>query len=214
MDNQLVLVHTEKLKNLLAAAGEEVLAIDRLSLASAPDLQWDAPVGTAEERASAKLWPGYWVDATGFLAAYTATGKLAYHTGVDLNLNRPFFDSDKNAPVYACASGTVVYANTESPWGDKNAIIVIAHILANGNLVWTRYAHVNEITVLTEASVVRGQQIAKIGNAGGRYPYHLHFDIAKRNLGVAPGDWPGNNRQGVLDGYHDPLEFLKVHHNG
>ena len=173
-------------------------------------IKWDCPVGTPEERASDRVWCGAWVDATGYATYYTATGKGAFHTGADLNLNKPAFDADREAPVYACADGVVVYAAKDSVWGKNNALICIMHRMGNGAYVWSRYAHVINLAVGLGDGVSRGQQIAQIGNAGGRYPYHLHFDISWIDLGARPGDWPGADCARLARSYVDPRRFIEV----
>jgi WD40 repeat protein len=86
--------------------------------------QFDAPVGTAEERAAPmeddRCWPGAWFDSTGFLTRYN----LGYYTGADLNLNIPSYNSDHNAPVYAIGDGTVIYAVEAEPF---IMLVIIQH---------------------------------------------------------------------------------------
>lgn len=173
----------------------------------------DVPIGTAIERASDKVWPGGWIDATGFDTYYNATGAWCYHTGVDLNLNVPTFDADKDSPVYAIADGLVVYAQLNTVWGIGNAIIVIKHVLPDNTILWSRYAHVENIKVMVGHIVSKGEQIAQIGNAAGRYPYHLHFDIATIDLGASPGDWPGTDNVRLLKDYLDPLLTIQKYHS-
>jgi murein DD-endopeptidase MepM/ murein hydrolase activator NlpD len=132
-----------------------------------------------------------------------------YHTGADLNLNKPHFDTDRESPVYAAADGVVVYAQSDTPWGKRNAIVCIMHELPNGMSVWTRYAHIINLLVKDTDIVKRGQQIAQIGNGGGRYPYHLHFDVAWIDLGARPGDWAGADYGRCVRSYADPLRFIQ-----
>lgn len=174
---------------------------------------FDPPVGTEEERRGAQVWPGAWFDATGYAAPYTATGALAYHTGADLNLNVPHFDADKLAPVYACADGVVTFAGRLNVWG---YVIVIRHDpLPDGTVVWSRYGHVDTIRVRAGDRVRRGQHIGNIGNAEGRYAYHLHFDIARTDvLERDPGHWPGRDLAAVLEHYVNPRQFIIEHRTG
>lgn len=171
-------------------------------------MRFDSPVGTAIERDAVQIWPGAWIDATGFCTYYNATGAWAYHTGADLNLNRPAFDADAHAPVHSIADGLVVAAELLPAWGH---VICIRHD-APGGTVWSRYAHVENVTVKSGLAVIGGQQIAQIGNAEGRYPYHLHFDIAMIDLGAAPGDWPGVDKARLLKTYHDPKQYILDNH--
>lgn len=171
---------------------------------------FDSPVGTAEERLSNEVWPGTWFDATGFATYYTAIGP-AYHTGADLNNNSPRWDSDANAPVHAPADGLVTFSSPVSgTWG---YLIVIRHDpLVDGTIVWSRFGHVTNPLVQAGDRVERGQQICNIGNASGKVPYHLHFDIAKTNiLEQRPGHWPGLNLDELYANYVDPKQFIQEH---
>ena len=172
---------------------------------------YEATVGVAAERDGDAVWPGYWIDVTGYAVRYfRGLPTEAYHTGADLNLNRPYFDADKDAPVYAAASGTVTYSNRLPGWG---WIIVIRHdpLVTNGKVMYGRYAHVTEQSVKVKIGdrVVRGQQIANVGNADGEFAYHLHFDLSHTTvLESSPGDWPKLNLNRVLANYVDPREFI------
>lgn len=170
--------------------------------------RWDSPVGTPTERASDKLWPGNWVDATGFMTKYT----LGYHTGADLNLNDPVWDYDRNMPLYPAADGLVVYAGTpSSAW---QGVVVVRHVEPSGNVMYTRYAHMAQILVKAGQWVKRHVNLGTIGrnylpSSGEWGPFHLHFDISNTSiLDAEPGYWPGDNAQGVLDNFVDPLNFI------
>jgi murein DD-endopeptidase MepM/ murein hydrolase activator NlpD len=170
---------------------------------------FDAPVGTPEERASAQLWPGKWLDANPYGSKYS----LGYHTGSDLNLNYPFHNADKDQPVYAIADGVVRFARViPETWG---GLIVINHgPLSDGSPVFARYAHVANILVKEGDPVKRGQQIAQVGLFGKpEYAnYHLHFDISTTNLlGQSPRDWPAENLAKIKAHYVDPKEFIEDH---
>ena len=141
--------------------------------------QWDAPIGTAEERASAPLWPGYWIDATPYGTRY---------------LNG--------------ATGTVRHVVQLPVWGN---VIVIVHSFGGATL-YTRYGHVEAMSVKPGQMVQRGDPICKVGNGLGAFPYHLHYDIAKADLGANPGHWPGDRPELVKQWYLDPLLFTREHH--
>ncbi|MBN1681691.1 MAG: peptidoglycan DD-metalloendopeptidase family protein [Anaerolineae bacterium] len=169
---------------------------------------FDSPVGTASERRGDKLWPGNWFDATGFARRYRiGTSGEAYHTGVDLNMNEPYWDADAHSPVYAPASGVVTFADRLSGWGN---VIVIRHdpLIATGQVIYGRYAHVEDIRVSVGDRVVRGQQISKVGNAEGIFPYHLHYDLSPTALlETQPWHWPKLDYDSLKKNYIDPLDF-------
>jgi len=159
-----------------------------------------APVGDDRSR----IWPGDWVDATGYARYYS----YGWHTGADLNLNKPGWDSDKHRPVYAIAAGEVCAVRTGVPgWA---TVICIRH---HGECL-SRYAHCENIAVRQGQMVGMGDYLGNIGNAGGRYPYHLHFDIARETARMLshPLDWPGNAPDAlerVRRDYFNPLKHLR-----
>lgn len=188
--------------------------INRAVNEKARRMGFDPPVGTPEERASDTLWPGGWFDATGFARRYKlGTSAEAYHTGADLNLNTPVWDADKGAPCYAIGDGEVTFAGAIGSWGN---VIVIRHDpLSDGQIVYSRYAHGDNLRVRKSDRVARGQHIFDISSGGGRFANHLHFDISHTDiLERDPGHWPGLSYQGVVDNYLDPLEFIRNHRPG
>jgi murein DD-endopeptidase MepM/ murein hydrolase activator NlpD len=168
---------------------------------------YDVPIGTDAERRSAQVWPGQWLDASPFAKLYfVGTPSEAYHTGADLNLPR---DADARSPVYACASGIVTFASRLPTWGN---VIIIKHdpLAANGKVLYSRYGHVEDMIVKTGDRVRRGQQVAKVGNAFGRFAYHLHFDLSPTNiLEQNPEHWPAKNLNNLLANYVDPRDFIQ-----
>ena len=108
--------------------------------------------------------------------------------------------------MYACADGVVTFAGVVGgTWG---SLVVIRH--AGG--VWSRYGHVTDILVQKGDMVKRGQQIARIGNAGGKVPYHLHFDLAITDvLERDAKHWPGMDRESVRRNYTDPRQYIRDH---
>jgi len=168
---------------------------------------FDAPIGTGIERAGTQVWPGRWFDATGYDVLYN--NNSAYHTGADLNLNYPTWDSDALSPVVAAASGVVTTSARFTVWG---WIIVIRHdpLITTGQVVYARYAHVTNPIVKVGQRVQRGEQIANVGNADGTQPYHLHFDISPTDiLNRVPSHWPKLNRAALLENYIDPRDFVR-----
>jgi murein DD-endopeptidase MepM/ murein hydrolase activator NlpD len=60
--------------------------------------------------------------------------------------------------------------------------------------------------------VVRGEQICKVGNAEGLFPYHLHFDLSPTTiLATQPWHWPKMDRASLRANYIDPLDFILNH---
>lgn len=167
---------------------------------------FDSPVGTADERRSASVLPGRWLDSNPFGTFYNVTPtRQAFHTGADINLPE---DRDAHAPVYAAANGTVTYA--QKGGGTWGKLIVVIHTLPSGQLVYSRYAHVESIGVRVGQPVRRGEEIGRIGNAEGQFPYHLHFDISLTStLGRNPEDWPATDEARLKRDYVDPIAFIR-----
>ncbi|HSM57294.1 MAG TPA: peptidoglycan DD-metalloendopeptidase family protein [Candidatus Sulfomarinibacteraceae bacterium] len=172
---------------------------------------FDAPVGTPDERRAVELWPGHWTDANPFGNYYRLRDSFNYHTGADLNLNKPTWDSDRGQSVYAPASGTVTFAGRVRHWGN---IVIIRHdpLESNGPSVYSRLAHLGQMNVQRGQRVQRGQPVGTVGRDEYNGPYHLHFDISPTEvLFNNPGDWPGLDRRRVYRDYIDPKEFISKH---
>jgi murein DD-endopeptidase MepM/ murein hydrolase activator NlpD len=159
----------------------------------------------------ANIWGGAWFDATGYAKLYdSSSGAKSYHTGVDLNLNSPTVYADSRMPVYAAAGGLVNFAGTCPGW--QRSVIVIKHVLENGALVWTRYAHIDNIYVQAGDNVPRGFKIGHIADytPAGPAGDHLHYDIAYKDIGLAPADWPGMDIARLKHDYIDPVMWHKA----
>ncbi len=171
---------------------------------------YDPPIGTRMERQEAKVWPGHWFDATGYGVRYfRGTPQEAFHTGADLNLNRPYWDADARSPVYAMASGVVTFAGRLAGWGK---VVIIRHdpLVSTGQVMMGRYAHVENVRVKVGDRVQRGQQVASVGNAEGVFPYHLHVDLSPTTvLERAPWDWPKLDLNRLHQHYVDPRKFIE-----
>lgn len=171
---------------------------------------YESPVGTPEQRASARIWPEGWSDASPF-ASPSPDGK-SLHTGVDLNLNLPGrWNADKDAPLYTVASGVVTTAQTFKTWG---WLIIIRHdALPDGTIAWSRYAHMATVGVVSGQRLERGDQIGTIGDAFGRWSHHLHYDIARTDiLERMPHHWPLLDKTALFFNYLDPRAFIESHH--
>lgn len=174
-------------------------------------IRFDSPVGTQAERDSPKIWPGAWISAEGYDEGYPpAMGRNDFHTGEDLNLNVPAYDTDAHMPVYAVADGIVNFAGSIAVWGN---VITIHHVLDDGTPIWSRYGHIESMIVTAGQVVTRGTMIARVGKPPGTgQPFHLHFDIARIDLGARPGDWPNTDRARLRRDYIDPEAFLHQYH--
>ncbi len=163
-------------------------------------------------------WPGdpqgcYWLTSGGWRDVQPFQKHLysgyGYHLGADWNLGSG--SDDANLPVYAIASGTVssVQPNV-SGWGN---LIFVIHNTSSGTYT-SMYAHVNWTdsgppTVGDTAA--RGQQIAKIGNGNGLYPYHLHLEVRVGNSTSAGTGYTDSQVTSGPQGQIDPDLFIATH---
>ena len=172
---------------------------------------YDSPVGTSAQRSGERLWPKGWLDATPFGKLYfIGTPSEAYHTGADLNFGRPY--EDKGMACYACASGIVTFAARLGKWGN---LVVIRHdplYQPSGQIIYSRYAHLQNMRVTVGERVNRGQRICEISDAFGRYVPHLHFDLSATTLlETSPGNWPKLNYDQLVRHYIDPRDWISRH---
>jgi murein DD-endopeptidase MepM/ murein hydrolase activator NlpD len=94
------------------------------------------------------------------------------HKGVD-------FVAPLSEPVYATASGKVVFAGEK---GDLGIVVDIDH----GAGIITRYAHLSRFSVRNGTVVRKGETIAFVGNTGNSTSAHLHYEIIFNGNAVNP----------------------------
>lgn len=107
---------------------------------------------------------------------YTSCAFRGYygHNGVDLTMSGAY-----GKPVYASASGTVIFAGWSGGYGK---CVKISH--SNGYSTW--YAHLSSINVSVGDSVYQGQQVGRIGSTGNSSGPHLHFELRVSGTPVNP----------------------------
>jgi len=124
------------------------------------------------------------------------------HLGEDWNKNTGG-DTDCGEPVYAAANGRVVFAQDAGPgWGN---VVIIEHRLPSGERVQSLYGHMKEI-IRHEGEIKEREKIGTVGNANGRYPCHLHFEIRTRDCPMWDQAGPGYSTE--RDGWTDPSDFI------
>jgi len=139
-------------------------------------------------------------DAQGYYNAQGFGGKK-HHLGDDWNGNAGG-NNDLGDPIYAVANGIVTEAfDKKGGWGP---IVRVVHF-HKGKFYESLYAHCDEMFVKAGDWVKRGQKIATIGNIGGKYLAHLHFEIRSEPDMALGGGYSINN-----EGYLDPSVFIKA----
>jgi murein DD-endopeptidase MepM/ murein hydrolase activator NlpD len=180
-----------------------------------PELRWRAQVPPAFQLASPTLLAELPTASRFDFPIGTEHGAFAYnaqpftdnrHLGDDLN-GIGGENSDQGDPVFAVADGRVIFAEEAGPgWG--NVIIVLHAYEENGarKFVQSYYGHVESIMIERKQAVRRGQQIATIGTADGRYWAHLHFEMREFQT---PFIGPGYRED--TRGWINPSAFIAAH---
>ena len=142
---------------------------------------------------------GYY-DANPFQNKTTAGGLP--HLGTDINSNK-MGNNDYGDTVYCIGRGKVIYLMQMS-WADgtPGSIIMILHKTKQGYIV-SLYRHCRKSLVGLGDYVEHLQPISTIGNDGGFYQAHLHFEIRTtmiKNIETGYGNPAG---------YVDPIKFIK-----
>ena len=95
-------------------------------------------------------------------------GKAIMHTGVDLN-------AVSGTPIYRTGNGVVESAEWDSGYG-------YAVVINHGFGYKTRYGHCREMKVFPGQKVVRGQQIATVGQTGTATGSHIHYEVIVKGV--------------------------------
>ncbi len=143
-------------------------------------------------------------DAKGYYDAQPFGKNL--HLGEDWNGNGGT-NTDLGDPVFSISEGWVSQVKDYAGgWGN---VVRIIHAVPKSDsliLVESLYAHLDSILISAGEFVNKGQQIGSIGNVGGIYYAHLHFELRNDiTLPLGPGYSDNTN------GYLNPSEFIKKH---
>ena len=103
---------------------------------------------------------------------HPVTHKNTFHAGLDL-------PAKYGTPIYAPASGVVVYAAKKGAYGN---FMLIAHSYG----FKTAYGHLSKFAVKSGDYVTKGQKIAYVGSTGRSTGPHLHYEIRYLTKWVDP----------------------------
>jgi murein DD-endopeptidase MepM/ murein hydrolase activator NlpD len=101
------------------------------------------------------------------------------HSGVDIA-------AGGGAPVYAAASGVVVWAGWNGGYGNFTCL---SHGTSSGRGLSTCYAHQARVLVRPGQVVARGEVIGRVGTTGASTGTHLHFEVRLDGTPTDPLRW-------------------------
>ena len=158
---------SERMYEEIMAASQEVANMIRRSHMSSAGYS-GAPAG-----AGGMIWPisGPITSEFGW-RTHPIFGTARLHSGLDIG-------GDYGMPIYAAASGTVIYAGWISGYG--NAVII-----DHGGGVTTLYGHNDSLNVSEGENVAQGQVIAMCGSTGNSTGPHCHFEVRENGEPVSP----------------------------
>lgn len=158
---------SERMYEEIMAASQEVANMIRRSQMSYAGYS-GAPAG-----AGGMIWPisGPITSEFGW-RTHPIFGTARFHSGLDIG-------GDYGMPIYAAASGTVIYAGWISGYG--NAVII-----DHGGGVTTLYGHNDSLNVSEGENVAQGQVIAMCGSTGNSTGPHCHFEVRENGEPVSP----------------------------
>jgi murein DD-endopeptidase MepM/ murein hydrolase activator NlpD len=162
-------------------------------IAALPEaVRWDAPLGSEH----------------GALTYNAQPFRTTRHLGDDLN-GIGGYNSDLGDPVFAAATGKVVYRGIPGPgWGHMIILAHRVHSAQTGQLevVQSVYAHLDTMLVAPDQVIARGQQLGTVGTAFGKYLAHLHFEIR-----MGPYIFPGVGYADSPLNCVSPEQFIAEH---
>ena len=108
--------------------------------------------------------------ASGTLQSEMTYGERAggFHSGYDIGSG-----GLTGVKIYATQDGTVEWSGYKS--GGIGNCIYIKH---DDGVYWSNYMHLDSMSVNVGDKVKAGQQIGIMGNSGGDYAIHLHFELS------------------------------------
>jgi murein DD-endopeptidase MepM/ murein hydrolase activator NlpD len=121
------------------------------------------------------VFAGCYSSRFGSRRSYNGGEYIYFHSGLD-------FCGQVGDPIYAAASGTVVFTGALTVRGE-------ATMIDHGWGVYTAYMHQSEILVNVGDRVEKGELIGKVGNTGRVEGPHLHFEVIVGGVQADPLEW-------------------------
>ncbi len=122
------------------------------------------------------IWPVSGIITSGFgYRRDPFTNASSFHPALDIS-------APKGTPVYAPASGRVIYADWDGAYG------LCVHVRHTPEIT-TRYAHLTEINVRLAQTLDRGDIVGYVGSTGRATGAHLHYEVRINNEPVNPRNY-------------------------
>ena len=156
---------------------EEAAAKAKADALAAQQAQYgsSSTIAAGKITASGWAWPaaGILLDGFGY-RWHPVYHEYLFHDGQDVA-------AAAGTPIYAAASGRVVYSGWYGGYGN---FIQIDH----GNGISTAYGHIQPGGLLVKSGdqVVVGQLIGRVGTTGTSTGNHLHFEVRQNNVAIDP----------------------------
>ena len=176
-------------------SGGPLVVMDAASIAAveARAVQLEAQLKTYESALREKsripsIWPvaGEMTDGFGGRRNPFGGSSFEFHPGQDIR-------AERGTPVVVAANGTVVFAGTQSGYGQ---MVEVSH----GDGLTTRYAHLSKLEVVVGQEIARGQLVGLVGSTGRSTGPHLHYEVRINGESVNPLAYLPGQAEGAGEG--------------
>ena len=136
-----------------------------------------------------------------------------YHLGTDLGTS-----GNKSTNVGSIANGVVYRVLKTSQSGGYGNLVVVKHVLANGNKVfYSAYGHLSSVSVKEGATVSAGTKLGVMGSTGYSTGPHLHLavyngSVTKSTLpkGYISKNFSGDSYTVSKITYYNPMKVIST----
>ena len=176
LDNTLKIKPSGKLKDYISKISDKL----KLDYIEVPDGGDNGGGGNENPSDSKVVFPvdytiegiNFWKRdnwASGTLQSEMTYGERAggFHSGYDIG------SQGQKVAIYATQDGTVEWSGFKD--GGIGNCVYIKH---DDGVYWSNYMHMDSMSVNVGDTVTAGQQIGVMGNSGGDYAIHLHFELS------------------------------------
>ena len=112
------------------------------------------------------------------------------HEGIDFG---PGLGVNGGEDIIAAADGRVEFAGWGGDWFGSSGfgnLVVIDHGTVNGDSLWTLYAHMRALPlVTTNQTITQSTVLGYVGDTGNAFGEHLHWETWINEVAVNPRDF-------------------------